>query len=163
MVENGRQIGAGLRHLDVHGADPASRGLADALAGFLVGRCEARHAGWRVLRQLVVESSADVPWEKTARRAVPLVADELIRLSQEGGRTPLHRAQHVAARARATTIARHVEPDALLAALKIEAPLPDEDAWAEALRETVRARSRERARKLLAEALGGRVADAADD
>jgi len=50
---------------------------------------------------VVVDSAADAPWEKCARRAVPLVADDLLNLAGEGGRTPLARAQHIAAQRRA--------------------------------------------------------------
>ncbi|MDX6721750.1 MAG: hypothetical protein QOD73_154, partial [Solirubrobacteraceae bacterium] len=70
-----------LRHLDAHGSDPDAAILAEALARFLVARCESRHAGWRVVRQVVVDSAADAPWEKCARRAVPAVADDLLRIS----------------------------------------------------------------------------------
>jgi hypothetical protein len=152
-VENGRQIAAGLRHLDSYGSEPASRQLAESLARFLVERAESRHAGWRVVRQLIVESASDAPWERCARRAVPLVADELIRLTEEAGRTPLHRAQHVAARCRATAVAPFVEPEPVLRDLRLERRAVAEEEWAEALRDAVSARSREGARKRLAASL----------
>lgn len=152
-VESGRQIAAALRHLDSYGSEPASRPLAEALARFLVDRAEARHAGWRVVRQLIVESASDAPWERCARRAVPLVADELIRLTEEAGRTPLHRAQHVAARCRATAVAPFVDPAPVLRDLRLEPRVLDAEEWAEGLREAAGARSREGARKRLAASL----------
>ncbi|MBO9532162.1 MAG: hypothetical protein J7513_04205 [Solirubrobacteraceae bacterium] len=152
-VESGRQIAAALRHLDAYGSEEASRPLAEALGRFLVDRAEARHAGWRVVRQLIVESASDAPWERCARRAVPLVADELIRLTEEAGRTPLHRAQHVAARCRATAVAPFVDPAPVLRDLGLEQRQMDDDEWAAGLREAVSARSREGARKRLATSL----------
>lgn len=143
MVENGKQIAAGLRHLDSYGTDPSSRKLAEVMAFFLVDRAESRHAGWRVLRQVIVDSSSDAPWEKCARRAVPLIADDLIRLSEEGGRTPLHRAQHVAAQRRAEMVAPYVEPDAVLRDLKLSPRVVTDEEWVIALRDAVKARSRE--------------------
>ena len=74
-VDGGRHISAALRHLDVHASDPEAQRVADALARFLVARCDSHHAGWRVVRQVIVDSAADAPWEKCARRAVPMVAD----------------------------------------------------------------------------------------
>jgi hypothetical protein len=156
MVENGRQIAAALRHLDSHGSEEGSRKLAEAMAFFLVDRAESRHAGWRVVRQVVVDSAADAPWEKCARRAVPLIAEDLIRISTEGGgRTPLHRAQHLAAQRRAEMIAPYVEPRAVLKDLKLVAPkwLSDEQ-WADGLRDAVKARSREGVARALRESLG---------
>ena len=87
-VGNGRSVGAALRHLDNHGSEPGSIVLAEALAHFLVDRCESHHAGWRAVRRVVVDSAADAPWEKCARRAVPQVAEDLLSLSAERGRTP---------------------------------------------------------------------------
>lgn len=159
MVGNGKQIAAGLRHIDQHGSDPASRKLAEEMAFFLVARCEARHAGWRVVRQLVVESAAEPPWEKCARRAVPLVVEDLIRMSEEGGRTPLHRAQHVAAMRRVETIAPYADPEVLLADLKIDERPADDDDWIRALRAGAAARSRESARKKIAAALSDEEPD----
>src|ERR1700735_1790665 len=86
-VDGGRNVGAALRHLDGHGSEPGALGVAEALARFLVARCDSHHAGWRVVRQVVVDSAADAPWEKCARRAVPLVADDLISLAGNPGRT----------------------------------------------------------------------------
>ncbi len=157
MVENGKQIAAALRHLDSYGSDPSSRKLAEAMAFFLVDRAEAKHAGWRVVRQVIVDSAADAPWEKCARRAVPIIADDLMRMSDEGGRTPLHRAQHVAARRRAEAIAPYVDAPLVLKDLKLESPkwLSDEQ-WTEGLMDAVKARSREGVARALQESLGVR-------
>src|ERR1700727_3870180 len=116
-VEAGREVGAALRHLDGHGSEPGAIGVAEALARFLVARCDSHHAGWRVVRQVVVDSAADAPWEKCARRAVPVVAQDLITLGGDRGRTPLARAQHIAAPRRAVEIAIHVDQSAVLADL----------------------------------------------
>src|SRR6202046_5093469 len=113
-VEDGRNVGAALRHLDGHGSEPEAQSVADALARFLVARCDSHHAGWRVVRQVVVDSAADAPWEKCARRAVPLVAQDLISLSGDRGRTLLAHAQHIAAQRRAEEIAVHVDQAAVL-------------------------------------------------
>ncbi|MDQ8044901.1 MAG: hypothetical protein REI11_09865 [Patulibacter sp.] len=155
MVENGKQIAAALRHLDSHGQEEGSRKLAETMAYFLVDRAESRHAGWRVLRQVIVDSASDAPWEKCARRAVPLIADDLIHFSDDRGRTPLHRAQHVAAERRAEMIAPFVEPGPVLKDLGLVAPrwLSDEQ-WAAGLSDAVRARSREGVGRRLQESLG---------
>ena len=142
-VQNGRNVGAALRHLDSHGSEPGAEGLAEALARFLVARCDAHHAGWRVVRQVVVDSPADAPWEKCARRAVPLVASDLLDLSREAGRTPLARAQHIAAQRRAEQIASHVDQATLLADLGLRQPSVTPERWELALRGAVQARSRE--------------------
>ena len=73
-VGNGRSVGDALRHLDVHASEPDAVVLAEALASFLVERCDSHHAGWRAVRRVVVDSSSDPPWEKCARRAVPDLA-----------------------------------------------------------------------------------------
>jgi len=127
--------------------------LAEALAHFLVARCESHHAGWRVVRQVVVDSAADAPWERCARRAVPHVTAELMSLSAAEGRTPLHRAQHVAARHRAAEIAGHIDQAAFLAELKITADPVDEDSWRAAIEGAVVARSREQVARAVTDAL----------
>ncbi|MGO9958612.1 MAG: hypothetical protein ACLP50_22045 [Solirubrobacteraceae bacterium] len=142
-MDAGRSVGAALRHLDGHGTEPGALGVAEALARFLVARCDSHHAGWRVVRQVVVDSPADAPWERCARRAVPLVADDLITLAGEPGRTPLVRAQHIAARRRAEQIARHVDQVALLADLGLEQSAATPERWCIALTSAVDARSRE--------------------
>ena len=142
-VGNGRSVGAALRHLDNYGSEPGSVVLAEALAQFLVERCESHHAGWRAVRRVVIDSAADAPWEKCARRAVPRVAEDLLSLSAEGGRTPLARAQHVAAQRRAEQIAGHLDRAAIFAGLGI-APRPvSDERWEAALGSAVGSRSRE--------------------
>src|SRR4051794_41911057 len=93
-VEAGRGISEALRHLDAHGAGPDGVIVADALARFLVARCESRHAGWRVVRQVVVGSAADAPWGKGAPRASPAVTEDLLRISAEDGQTRPVPGQH---------------------------------------------------------------------
>jgi hypothetical protein len=127
----------------VHGSEPGAPLVAEALARFLVDRCESHHAGWRVLRQVVVDSAADAPWEKCARRAVPQVAEDLLTMSSEGGRTPLLRAQHAAAIRRAEQIAGHVDRVALLSDLGLDARGVTAERWQAALGSAVGARSRE--------------------
>lgn len=152
-VQNGRGVGAALRHLDGHGSEPGSVGVAEALARFLVARCDSHHAGWRVVRQVVVDSAADAPWEKCARRAVPLVAADLLNLSGGRGRTPLARAQHVAAQRRAEQIADHVDQRAVLADLGIKRPTVSPERWQSALSGAVRSRSREQVARTVEDAL----------
>jgi hypothetical protein len=142
-VDDGRNVNAALRHLDGHGSEPAAATVAQALARFLVARCDSHHAGWRVVRQVVVDSAADAPWEKCARRAVPLVAGDLLNLSGAGGRTLLTRAQHLAAQRRAEQIAGHVDQAAVLADLGLEHSPVSAERWQFALSSAVRARSRE--------------------
>ncbi len=107
------------------------------------------------MRQVVVDSAADAPWERCARRAVPEVAEDLLALSaSEGGRTPLARAQHLAARRRAEQIAPHVDPRAVLADLGIEDAAPaSAEAWRDALSSAVSARSREQVARAVGAAL----------
>jgi hypothetical protein len=142
-VDDGRGVRAALRHLDGHGSEPASVSVAEALARFLVARCDSHHAGWRVVRQVVVDSAADAPWEKCARRAVTSVADDLLSLSGEGGRTQLVRVQHIAAQRRAEQIAGHVDQAAVFAELGLEHAAVTPERWQSALASAVRARSRE--------------------
>jgi len=120
-VDDGRQVGAALRHLDGHGSEPDAVSVAEALARFLVARCDSHHAGWRVVRQVVVDSAADAPWEKCARRAVPLVASDR----------------------RAEEIAPHVDQTAVLKDLGLEHSLLSPERWQAALSSAVGARSRE--------------------
>ncbi|MCW3041087.1 MAG: hypothetical protein JWM31_2992, partial [Solirubrobacterales bacterium] len=101
---DGRQVAAALRHLHTRGEEPDAELVARELAFFLVARCEGRHAGWQVLRQVVVDAGGEAPWEKCARRAVPAVTEELLLLARTAGRTPLAGAQHIAARERAAAI-----------------------------------------------------------
>ena len=154
-VDNGRQVGAALRHLDSHGSDPGAFGVAEALARFLVARCDSHHAGWRVVRQVVVDSAADAPWERCARRAVPLVAEDLISLAGGRGRTPLARAQHIAAERRAEQIAVHVNQAAVLADLGVECSAATPERWRLALSCAVGARSREQVARTVDRSLRG--------
>lgn len=152
-VNDGRGVGAALRHLDSHGSEPDAPVLAEALARFLVARCESHHAGWRVVRQIVVESAADAPWEKCARRAIPVVTADLLSLSAGEGRTPLHRAQHVAARRRAEQLAAHLDRTAVLTDLGLEKESVDDDRWRRAIGDSVVARSREQVARAMARSL----------
>lgn len=152
-VDDGRHVGEALRHLDTYGSEPDAVLLAEALARFLVARCESHHAGWRVVRQVVVDSAADAPWEKCARRAVTQVAADLLNLSAQEGRMPLHRAQHLAARRRAEKIAGHVDHAAVLTDLGLEPIVVDEDRWREAIGGAVVARSREQVSRAIARSL----------
>jgi hypothetical protein len=142
-VQDGRGVGAALRHLDGHGSEPGAAGIAEALARFLVTRCDSHHAGWRVVRQVVVDSPADAPWEKCARRAVRLVADDLMTLAGSQGRTPLARAQHIAAQRRAEEISVHVDQATLLAELGLKRRPASPERWRIAMSSAVDARSRE--------------------
>ena len=142
-MQSGRSVGEALRHLHVHGSEPGATVVAEALARFLVGRCESHHAGWRVVRQVVVDSASDAPWERCARRAVAQVTEDLLTMSSEGGRTPLVRAQHVAATRRAEQIARHVDRAAILSDLGLDHGAVTAERWQAALGSAVRARSRE--------------------
>jgi hypothetical protein len=117
--------------------------VAEALARFLVARCDSRHAGWRVVRQVIVDSEADAPWEKCARRAVPLVAEDLISRANDTGRTPLVRAQHIAAQRRAEQVAVHVDQRMLLADLGLDRRPASPERWRIAMTSAVEARSRE--------------------
>lgn len=142
-MDSGRHVGAALRHLDGHASDPDTQGVADALARFLVARCDSHHAGWRIVRQVVVDSAADAPWEKCARRAVPMVAEDLMTLAGNTGRTQLSQAQHIAAQRRAEQIASHVDQAAVLKDLGLRCSAATPDRWRVALSSAVRARSRE--------------------
>jgi hypothetical protein len=142
-VASGRGVAEALRHLDRHSTEPGAAIVADAVARFLVARCESRHAGWRVVRQVVVDSPADAPWEKCARRAIPDVAEDLLRICSEGGHTRLNQVQHVAAKRRAERISAHVDQAVLLADLGLDARHVSAESWAGALASAVSARSRE--------------------
>ena len=90
-----------------------------------------------------MDSAADAPWEKCARRAVPLVAEDLISHAGDRGRTQLARAQHMAAQRRAEQIAVHVDQAAVLADLGLEQSSASPERWRAALSSAVSARSRE--------------------
>ena len=152
-MQDGRGVGAALRHLDGHGSEPGAAGIAEALARFLVTRCDSHHAGWRVVRQVVVDSPADAPWEKCARRAVRLVADDLMTLAGSQGRTPLARAQHIAAQRRAEEISAHVDQAALLTELGLKPRPASPERWRIAMSSAVAARSREQVARAVDRAL----------
>jgi hypothetical protein len=154
-VQEGRNIGAALRHLDTHASDPEAQGVADALARFLVARCDSHHAGWRNLRQVVVDSAADAPWEKCARRAIPVVAEDLITLAGDNGRTQLVHAQHIAAQRRAEQIASHVDQAAVLGDLGLKCSTATPDRWRVALGCAVKARSREQVARAVDRSIRG--------
>jgi hypothetical protein len=153
-------VRAALRHLDRHASEPGAEKVAEALARFLVARCDSHHDGWRVVRQVVVDSAADAPWEKCARRAVPLVANDLLTLPGEGGRTGLVRAQHIAAQRRAEQIARHVDQGAVLADLGLESSLLSTDRWQSALSSAVDARSREQVARAVSASIAADTTEA---
>jgi hypothetical protein len=74
---------------------------------------------------------------------VPLVAEDLITLAGDGGRTPLARAQHIAAQRRAEQIAVHVDQVTLLADLGLARSPASPERWRVAMSTAVEARSRE--------------------
>jgi hypothetical protein len=152
-VGSGRRVAEALRYLDVHGSEAEAVVVAEALAHFLVARCESHHAGWRVVRQVVVDSAADAPWERCARRAVPHVTEDLLSLVGERGRTPLVRAQHVAARRRAEQTAPFVDPGAVLDGLGLRRRPVTPDRWQAALGAAVGARSRDQVARAIDRAL----------
>jgi len=149
-------VGEALRHLDAYGSEPGTVDVAEALARFLVTRCDSHHEGWRAVRQVVVDSAADAPWEKCARRAVPLVVEDLLSLSGARGHTRLVRAQHIAAQRRAEQIAPHVDQAAVLkdlGLLKRSSVAPER--WQAALSSAVKARSREQVARAVESSLRG--------
>lgn len=155
---DGRLVGDALRHLHTRGEEPDSDLVARELAFFLVARCEARHAGWRTLRQVVLDSGAEAPWEKCARRAVPHVTEDLLHLARTAGRTPLSGAQHIAARRRAEALAPYVDAALVTKELGLGRRTLSEDEWAGALVAGVDARSREQLARKMADALDVAVA-----
>lgn len=92
---------------------------------------------------MIVDSEANAPWEKCARRAVPLVAGDLISRASDHGRTPLSHAQHIAAQRRAEQIAVHVDQTVLLADLGLIRAPASPERWRVAMTSAVEARSRE--------------------
>jgi hypothetical protein len=152
-VGDGRQVNDALRHLHTRGEEPDADLVARELAFFLVARCEARHAGWRTLRQVVLDAGAEAPWEKCARRAVPHITEDLMHLARTAGRTPLSGAQHLAARRRAEALAPYVDPVPVMKDLGLAARAVTEDEWAVALVAAVDARSREQVARKIADAL----------
>jgi hypothetical protein len=157
-VRDGRRIAESLRALD-RGllSDDESEALAGELARFLVRRCDSHHAGWRVLRQVLLDGGAELPWERCARLAYPPTAGRVLRDCAGPGRTPLLRVQHAAAEERARALAAHAPPAAILRRLEIRAPGLGRAAWERALVGAVTARSRDRALVLLAAGVGGEL------
>lgn len=156
-VRDGRRISESLRALGLYTSPgEEDRLLAAELARFLVRRCEAHHAGWKVLRQVLLDGGADIPWERCARLAYPATAARVLSDCARPGRTPLLRVQHAAAEERARALVGHADPGEILERLEIRmldrgAP----PAWERALVGAVTARSRDQALGLLATALGG--------
>lgn len=155
-IERGRGISDGLRFVHAQGDGPDGRQVAEALARFLVARCEGRHAGWRTLRGVIIAAGAQPPWERCARRAVGPVAEDLLEIAAgESGRPPLARVQHVAAGRRAEQLAPYADPAAVLDELGLAPRDVSRERWAAALRAAVTARSREQVARALEEALPG--------
>ncbi len=86
---------------------------------------------------------------------MPAVADDLLILSGEGGRTQLARAQHIAAQRRAEQIAQHVDQSAVLTDLGLESPSLSAERWQSALKAAVGARSREQVARALSVSIRG--------
>jgi hypothetical protein len=156
-VRGGRRIAESLRALDlgVLRADE-DRLLAAELGRFLVRRCEGQHAGWRVLRQVLLDGGAEIPWERCARLAYAATAARVLSDCARPGRTPLLRVQHAAAEERARALVAHADPAEILGRLEI-APggRAGPAAWERALVGAVTARSRDQAIGLLAAGVGG--------
>ena len=156
-VRDGRRVGEALGVLSAGDAEgePEHDALAQQLARFLVRRCDERHQGWQVLRQVVLDAGGEVPWERCSRQAVGPTKDRVLRDCATPGRTPLVRVQHAAAQERARRIAALLDPEPVLRRLKLEPPAPvDAERWERALVAAVAARSREQAVRALATGLG---------
>jgi hypothetical protein len=153
-VRDGRGVSAALRYLDAHRDEPDTVVLADALARFLVERCESHHAGWRTIRRLVVESSADPPWQRCARRAATQLSHDLLAGPSAGRNTRLGPARHLAAKRQAEQLAPHVDGEALLGVLGLDARPVTPARWTAALADAVEARSRQQVALRLEHALG---------
>ena len=106
-VRDGRRVGEALGVLSAGDAEGEAEhaALAQQLARFLVRRCDERHQGWQVLRQVVLDAGGEVPWERCSRQAVGPTKDRVLRDCATPGRTPLVRVQHAAAQERARRIA----------------------------------------------------------
>jgi hypothetical protein len=156
-VRGGRRIAESLRTLDM-GVLRAEedRLLAAELARFLVRRCEREHAGWRVLRQVLLDGGAEITWERCARLAYAATAARVLSDCARPGRTPLLRVQHAAAEERARALVGHADQAQILDRLKIVPGAgAGPGAWERALVGAVTARSREQAIGLLAAGVGG--------
>ncbi len=156
-VRDGRRIAESLRALD-QGRLRAEedRLLAAELGRFLVRRCEGSHAGWKVLRQVLIDGGAEVPWERCARLAYPATAARVLIDCAGPGRTPLLRVQHAAAEERARALVGHADAEGILERLEIPtAGAIGPGAWEQALVGAVTARSRDQAIGLLTAGLAG--------
>ncbi len=157
-VRGGRRIAESLRALDlgVLRADE-DRLLAAELGRFLVRRCESQHAGWRVLRQVLLDGGAEIPWERCARLAYGATAGRVLEDCAGPGRTPLLRVQHAAAEERARALTGHADAAGILGRLEIDlaGAATGPMAWERALVGAVTARSRDQAIGLLAAGVGG--------
>ncbi len=153
-VRDGRGVAAALRYLNAHRSEPDAMVLADALARFLIERCESQHTGWRTIRRLVVESSADPPWQRCARRAATQLSYDLLEGPQAGGNTRLGPARHLAAKRQAEQLAPYVDGQSMLAVLGLAARPVTSARWTAALAGAVDARSRQQVALKLDQALG---------
>jgi hypothetical protein len=156
-VREGRRFAEALRTLGfrAHSADDADHALADELARVLVRRADARHEGWRNLRQALRRAGAEPPWARCERQAQHLTSERVMRDCAEPGRTSILRVQHAAAQELARTLAPHTDPEHLLARLLDDVP-PDpvtEEDWEQALVAAVRARSQSGVGTLIADSL----------
>jgi hypothetical protein len=84
---------------------------------------------------------------------VPQVTQDLLDMASESGRTPLARAQHVAAQRRVQHTARFVDPAAVLADLGLPRGPVTPARWQAALSSAVSARSREQVARAVAKSL----------
>ena len=82
------------------------------------------------------------------------MAEDLISRASDHGRTPLARAQHIAAQRRAEQIAIHVDQTALLADLGLIRPPASPERWRVAMTSAVEARSREQVAQAVDRSLG---------
>lgn len=152
-VRGGRGVSVAFRHLNANRADPETVVLANALARFLVDRCEAQHDGWRAMRRIVEESSSNPPWERCARRAVTQVTEDLMDDPVDGRTTRLGPARQLAAQRQAEQIAAHVDSSTMLTDLGLHRRDVPADPWRAALGSAVSGRSRQQVAQRLDSAL----------
>src|ERR1700742_1507063 len=152
-VRDGRGIAVALRHLDAHRSQPETVVVAQALARFLVDRCQTQHAGWRTVCRIIESSSASPPWERCARRAVTRLTVDLMDRPPGGRATRLGPARQLAARRQAEEIAIHVDSSAVLATLGLPPQVIRPDLWRSTLSGAVAARSRHQVAEHLHNAL----------
>ena len=162
-VREGRRFAEALRTLGFRAdsADDADHALADELARVLVRRADARHEGWRNLRQALRRAGAEPPWGRCERQAQRLTSERVMRDCAEPGRSTILRVQHAAAQELARTLAPHTDPDELLARL-LDGAAPEhvtEEEWEQALVAAVRARSQSGVGTLIADSLASTSGD----